>query len=114
MLKFLKEQKYNDFEYADGDGETALFEALYQKDLQMARFLVEECGVDIEHREVQDRSPLYYACSVGQLESARYLISRGANVNALTAMGRTALTKAAWNGEHEMVKVLLEDPNVDM
>lgn len=114
MLKLFKEQPAGDFEMADANGETALFEALYQKDMEMVTFLVEECAADIEHREEQDRTPLYYACSVGELPFARYLISKGADVNALTSMGRTALTKAAWNGEHEMVKALVEHPNVDL
>lgn len=114
MLRYLKKQKYTDFNLPNAEGESALFAALHINDMDLVKFLVEECQVDIEHKEIQARTPLYYTCSVGNLESARYLISRGASVNSVTSMGRTALKKAAWNGEHEMVKVLLEYPNVNL
>jgi len=57
---------------------------------------------------------LYYAASRGALEVTRYLISLGADVNAKTAMGRTALLKAVWNGAVELVQVLLEHPNAKL
>ena len=73
-----------------------------------------ECGADIEHREIQGRTPLYYAGSRCHIDITRYLISIGGNVNARTAMGRTALLKAVWNGQVELVKVLLEHPDIDI
>jgi ankyrin repeat protein len=36
--------------------------------------------------------------STGNLEITKYLVQKGADVNAKTAMGRSALLKAIWNG----------------
>ena len=44
----------------------------------------------------------------------KYLVSKGGDPNAKTAMGRTALLKATWNGEVELVKVLLEHPGMNI
>ncbi len=35
-------------------------------------------------------------------------------MNSATRMGRTALTKACWNGEIETVRLLLSHPGVDL
>ena len=98
MLEFLRGQPYADFNMDDVDKESPLYVAIYLKNLEMVKYLVEKCGASIEHREIQKRSPLYYSCSVGSLEIAQYLISVGADVNAKTLISRTALSKACWNG----------------
>ena len=101
MLKFLKEQKFVDFNMIDSVEETPIYTAIKLGNIEIVTFLVEECGVNIEHREVQQRSPLYYSSSKGTLRNlhiTKYLVSKGANVNAKTAMGRSALLKATWNG----------------
>lgn len=80
----------------------------------MVKFLVEKCGANMEHRELQLRSPLYYSASKGNMEITKYFVDLGGDVNAKTAMGRTALLKATWNGEKELVKVLLDHPSIDV
>ena len=80
----------------------------------MVEFLVNKCGSNIEHREIQDRSPLYYSASKGNIPITKFFVSKGADVNARTAMVRCALLKAVWNGQSELVKVLLEYPNIDV
>ena len=52
LLEFLKEQKYVDFNMSDFNGETPLYEAIKILDIDLVKYLVEECKVDIEHREV--------------------------------------------------------------
>ena len=114
MLRFLAEQCFVDFNISDQIQETPLYGAIKNQRLDMVKFLVEECGADIEHREVQLRSPLYYSASKGNMEITKYLAAKGADPNAKTAMGRTALLKATWNGEVELVRVLLEQPAMDI
>lgn len=113
MLELLKSQKFVSFNLNDIDNETPIFEAIHQKDLKLVKYLVEECGADIEHREIQDRTPLYHSCSVGCLDISEFLISKGADINAKTKIGRTCLAKSCWNGHHEIVKFLLQYEQAD-
>ena len=66
----------------------------------MTKHLIENCSANFEHRENQERTPLYFACSLGLAHRAiiAYLIERGADVNALTCMRRSCLAKSCWNG----------------
>ena len=51
--------------------------------------------------------PLYLAAGEGRLESVRYLLDQGAEVNAREKLGDTALTEAAYYGHLDIVKELI-------
>ena len=91
----------------DIDNESPLYEAIEKYDLDLVRYLIEECGADINHREVQLRTPLYFCCSKGAYEIAEYLISKGADVNCVTLIKRSVLSKTCWNGQDKFTKLLL-------
>jgi ankyrin repeat protein len=44
--------------------------------------LADEIKMNLEHRELQERSPLYYAANVGETRILKYLIEKGCDVNA--------------------------------
>jgi ankyrin repeat protein len=55
-----------------------------------------------------ERTPLYFSCSLGAYEIAEYLIQRGADINAVTKIKRSVLSKTCWNGQEKFTKLLLE------
>ncbi|MGB3277006.1 MAG: ankyrin repeat domain-containing protein [Castellaniella sp.] len=60
-------------------------------------------------------TPLHYAASKAQMETARMLIERGAIINAPGPDGTTPLMMAALSGKPEIVRLLLEhgaDPSM--
>lgn len=59
-------------------------------------------------------TPLHYATFAGQAAMVKYLLSKGANKDALAPNGFTALMLAARGGHLEAARVLLfEDPDVN-
>lgn len=66
------------------------------------RFLVES-GADIKRT-----FPLHYAAEAGRKSAVEYLLSRGADVNALNRNGRTALHLAAEQGRTAVVETLIQ------
>ncbi len=68
----------------------------------MVKFL-EAQGANLNHREMLLRTPLYFAASQGSNHIIKYLIEKGCDVNVPSNLGRTALGKACWNGEPEVV-----------
>ncbi|ADR34035.1 Ankyrin [Sulfuricurvum kujiense DSM 16994] len=60
-------------------------------------------------REDNNKTVLMYACWVGNLEAVKYLVSKGADVNAQDSGGATALHLAAWKGHNTIALYLLEN-----
>lgn len=71
--------------------------------------------INIDVREYYyGQTPLMYACRAGQVEVARELLSRGADVNLISGRGHTALFEAVkWDNE-EIVALLLLQDNLDV
>jgi uncharacterized protein len=126
-----------------GDGKTALAIAIFNGNYDVGSFLVEK-GVDVNRADAQRFTPLFWAVDRRNMETApnfpwmvtadpmpliRQLLDAGANPNALvnnTPRARmregsprivfaTALMRAAFAGDLELVKLLLDhgaDPMV--
>ena len=93
------------------NGETALSLAAFHGKLAFVRRLV-EAGADVN---LYSWPPLIYAAFKGHAEVAEYLLGKGAEVNATTTNGSTALLFASRFGHLEVVEVLLKhhaDPNL--
>jgi hypothetical protein len=77
------------------DGGTGLHAAAEKGYMVVCRYLVEDCGLDID-AELQDdglrqKTPLFFAALNGNIEVCRYLLEKGAKVDA----GRQPLIAAA-------------------
>jgi ankyrin repeat protein len=65
-------------------------------------------GADINARDDEGKSPLYFAAKAGHAEAAEALIARGAEVDARMKGGYTPLFAAAAEGHLRATRVLLD------
>lgn len=86
------------------NGETALSIAAYTGRITYVKRLV-EAGAEVNF---YGWSPLAYAAFNGHAEVAEYLLKRGAEIDATTENGSTALFFAARYGHLDVVKLLLK------
>jgi ankyrin repeat protein len=70
--------------------------------LPAVKFLVEELGADVNARDHNGYTPLHHAASRGDNELIRYLVSRGADVKAVSRSGQTTVDMA--NGPVQRVQ----------
>jgi len=66
------------------------------------RYLVEECGADVNARDQEGSTPLHNAASMGHVELIEYLLSKGADVTAINREGRSTADMA--NGPVQRVQ----------
>lgn len=85
-------------------GDAAMFRAASGGDIKSMRSLPAE-EENVNQREYEGETPLMYAAAAGQTEMALFLLERGADVNAVSKNGETALVRAG--GHTATVKALL-------
>ena len=66
------------------------------------RFLIEECGADVNARDANASTPLHHAASRGDIEMIFYLIDHGADITAVNRRGQTTADMA--NGPVQRVQ----------
>ena len=64
-------------------------------------------GVDVNHKDKEERTPLHEATGAGHKEIAELLINKGADVNAKISSGLTPLFLATGEGHKEVVELLI-------
>jgi ankyrin repeat protein len=111
-VKLLVEEGAADCNYKKSDGSTALYMAAKYGHTSTVRYLIRHTE-DIDGRDTECGSPLAAAAMVkkankdGHLNTAKLLVSKGADINAYGGRYYSALQTAAWFGSLEMVQLLL-------
>jgi ankyrin repeat protein len=90
----------------DPKGRPGLLLAVQEPSPKVADVLIRWSKTNVESRNAKDESPLMLAALRGELDLAKRLIERGADVNKT---GWTPLHYAATNGHLDLIKLLLEN-----
>ena len=69
-------------------------------------YLVEDLGVDVNARDHNGYAPLHNAAARGDLDMVRYLVSKGADVTAVSRKGQTTADMA--NGPVQRIQPYTE------
>lgn len=103
FINFQDEEKY-----------TPLHEATHSGNLELSKYLIEECGADINLLTKYGNSILHMAAVSGNLNLVKYLIKKhNANVHAIDNDGHTILHYAVIGNNLDIVKYLIEEHNLD-
>ena len=96
---------------ARSKGSLDIFEAASLGELERLKQIVEKNPSIINSYSPDGFTPLALAAYLGQKDTVEYLISKGANVNALAknTTGFTALTGAVSQNNTEITKILVEN-----
>ncbi|RWS15412.1 hypothetical protein B4U79_11950 [Dinothrombium tinctorium] len=81
--------------------------SLKNGDLEQVQEYINQSKIDVNEC-VDGRMPLHYAADYGQKDIIRFLIEKGANVNALDKHGISPLLAAIWEGHTDCIKLMIE------
>ncbi|XP_041350746.1 serine/threonine-protein phosphatase 6 regulatory ankyrin repeat subunit C-like [Gigantopelta aegis] len=102
-----------DVEAKDKDGLTALHCAASRGHTSVIEELVSQCSANIDAVDKNMCTPLFYAITLGNIDSVKMLIQLGANTSHCDNKGRSPAHCAAIQGSQETL-VLLQRKNVDL
>ena len=102
--------------YIKPEKQTVFFKACVTQPLIVVEYLLQNCKPNVNDKcyfynhnveeAVFDAFPLWYAARIGNLELVKLLIQHGADVNAKTRSGSTAIHAACLENNFEIVKIL--------
>ncbi|XP_060065921.1 serine/threonine-protein phosphatase 6 regulatory ankyrin repeat subunit A-like [Ylistrum balloti] len=109
------------------DSTSLLYNAVEGGHVNVVKLLI-NCGSDVNIGRINDSvvanlmpstmyeidSPLHLACKLGHVDIVLELLSCGVDVNRTNQYGMTTVWKMAAEGKHDMLKLLLRHPNVDV
>jgi len=84
-----------------------LFDAIKWGDTNRVKKLVSE-GADVNTRDSEGLTPLYWACAAGREQVAQFLPAQGSDVNGRALFGTTPLMAASGRGHTDIVRLLLQ------
>ena len=110
VAKLLLDEGGHDVNLENGMKDRPLHMSAASGQLAMTKALVRR-GAQLDPQTSWGMTPLYWTANGGSRKHrsvARYLLKKGADVNATTFQNHTALHEAAREGHEEMCKLLLE------
>ena len=78
--------------------------------IEKAAFPVGDCGtVRFENEVIEDAPPIWVASAAGHIALVKYLLQKGADVNAVTSTNSTSLRAACFDGHFDIVEYLIQN-----
>jgi ankyrin repeat protein len=103
-------EMYGSVEARDENGRSPLHIACKNGHIDVAEYLIHECGCDKEARDNKQFTPLFTACLEDQINTIKFLISKfRCKIDARDAEGRTPLHVACYHGFQKIVDYLIND-----
>jgi len=95
--------------------ERTLFHLIQKQDFDLFRQIIDSQEVDPDIRDQQGNTLLIHSVDDDlKIQFTKYLILKGANLNAVDNKGMNALFKAVYWGEKETVKILVKKKEIDL
>ena len=92
----------------DKNGETLLFEACKQGNIEIVELLVEN-GADISATNNSNETPLFEACRQGNIEIVELLVKNGADISVINNNNETPLFEACRQQNTEVIDLLVKN-----
>ena len=109
IVEFLLSRGARTEEWSDELRKTALMRAAERGYTDVVRVMLETGKASLEAADKDGKTALYHAVDAHHLETTRYLISKGANVEVQDKGGYTLLGRSAQASQAELVRVLVEE-----
>ena len=107
ICKYFKELGVNPL-FKDKHQQTCLYYTAREGLYLTSKYLIEECKVPINEKDVYGQHPIYYACREGHLNVCELLINEGADINLEDKYGQTCVFYAIRQGHYDIVNYLLK------
>ena len=93
----------------DKHHQTCLYYTSREGKYLTSKFLIEECNLPVNEKDIYGQHPIYYSCREGKLSVCQLLLEKGADINLEDKYGQTCLYYAIRQGQYEVVEFLIKN-----
>lgn len=108
IFKFLKSNNLDPL-LKDKFEQTCLYYTCREGKILCSKYLVEECGLNVNEIDIYGQTPIYYCVRDHKLDTVKLMIELGTNINIEDKYGQTCLFYAIREGHIDIVELLIKN-----
>ena len=107
VCKYLSEIGVNPL-FKDKHEQTCLYYTVREGKYLTSKYLIEDCKLPINEKDIYGQNPIYYSAREGHLNLCQLLIEKGSNINLEDKFGQTCIYYAIRQGHYNIVEYLIK------
>lgn len=107
ICKYLTQIGVNS-KFKDKHEQTCLYYTVREGKYRTSKYLIEECGLLINEKDIYGQNPIYYAAREGHLPLCELLVDKGTDINLEDKYGQTCIFYAIRQGHYDIVEYLIK------
>ena len=108
LFIFLSVAEINKRRTKDKINQACLDYACREGKMKVCEFLIKQCNLPLNERDIYGQEPIYYATREGKVDTCKLLVDNGADVNIEDLYGQNCLFYAVKRRHFEVVKFLVD------
>ena len=94
--------------HKDKHNQTCLYYTVREGKYETSKYLIENCELPINDKDIYGQNPIYYAAREGHLNLCELLVEKGTDVNLEDKYGQTCIFYAIREGHYDIVEFLIK------
>ena len=94
--------------HKDKHSQTCLYYTVREGKYETSKYLIDECKLPINDKDIYGQNPIYYAARDGHLNLCELLVERGTDINLEDKYGQTCIFYAIREGHYDIVEFLIK------
>ena len=94
--------------HKDKHSQTCLYYTVREGKYETSKYLIENCKLPINEKDIFGQNPIYYAAREGHLNLCELLVEKGTDVNLEDKYGQTCIFYAIREGHEDIVEFLIK------
>ena len=95
--------------FKDKYEQTCLYYTVREGKYLTSKYLIEDCKLPINEKDIYGQNPIYYCAREGHLNLCQLLVEKGSNVNLEDKFGQTCIYYAIRQGHYNIVEFLIKN-----
>ena len=95
--------------FKDRHEQTCLYYMAREGKYLASKYLIEECGLPINEKDIYGQNPIYYSVREGKMNLCELFVEKGADINLEDKFGQTCIFYAIKTGHYDIVNFLIKN-----